>query len=309
MYYAGWDGGGTKTAIVCIDAHGEVILREEAGAFNSLGNIDGTTEAAIAESLAIMEKLPGGLAKCAGLCIGGAGISSVKMRHSIDITLRASNFTAPYTVIPDFAAAFYSVFGNRAGVVLLAGTGAVCFGRNTRGETRRIGGWGHLIDDEGSGYAIGRDVLTAVVHALERRDIPTLLTQAVLKEWGITLDKEKRATSIIPEIVNRIYNEQTGKKEIASLAPLCFTTARQGDEKAQAIIKKAGENLFSLLSAMGRALGTTHFGVALMGSVLTKDDMLTNALKKRCALSELRLSFSAPTPDAALGAARKAALG
>lgn len=67
----------------------------------------------------------------------------------------------------------------------MAGTGAICCGRDGAGNRTRVGGYGYLIDDGGSGYALGRDILTAVVRAADGRGPATALTQAVFAALGV----------------------------------------------------------------------------------------------------------------------------
>src|SRR5580765_444936 len=51
-----------------------------------------------------------------------------------------------------------------ARVLVLSGTGSCCFGRTPAGETAKVGGWGHILGDKGSGYEIGLRGLKAVVY-------------------------------------------------------------------------------------------------------------------------------------------------
>jgi N-acetylglucosamine kinase-like BadF-type ATPase len=307
-YYAGWDGGGTKTTVVCLDENGKTLLRAEAGPFNSLGNVSEALDRAIKESLSYMEKLPGGLAGCGGLCIGGAGISSARVREDIAKSLSGHGFSAPYKLVSDYETAFYGVFGCTAGpghavgLALISGTGSVCYGRDEEGRAHRAGGWGHLIDDEGSGYAIGRDVLASAVRALDGRIKPTPLTDMVFAAWSI---------SSAAEIVTRLYAPSTGKREIAALSPLCFAAAGKNDERALSIIDKAAEALYDLVYATAKELKISKSPVraALMGGTLLNGDFLVDALRKRTSASDIRFDlFAAAEADAAMGAARMALL-
>jgi len=293
-YYAGWDGGGTKTAIVCINENGDVLLRKEAGPFNSIGNEKGVLRRAVTDALSFMDELPGGIENCGGLCIGGAGISGAPVRAEINELISVSGLTVMYKLVPDYETAFYGIFGDKPGLVLISGTGSVCYGRNEKGQTHRAGGWGHMIDDEGSGYAIGRDVLAAVVRALDGRAKPTILMNKVFKAWDA-----KTAS----EIVTRLYSPSVGKKEIAALSPLCFSTAEQGDETAIEIIDKAANALFDLLHATANALKMKNASTALTGGILLNGDRLAKALMKKAEASEISFSFFKAETDAALGAA------
>jgi N-acetylglucosamine kinase-like BadF-type ATPase len=295
-YYAGWDGGGTHTTVECINENGATLLRAKVGPFNSLGNEPETLNRAVADSLGHMKSMPGGLAGCGGLCIGGAGISSVELRENLRSALVSNGYTQPYTLAADYETAYFSAFHYSPGMVLVSGTGSVCYGRNTRQQSHRTGGWGHLIDDEGSGYAIGRDMLSAVMYSLDGRGGPTVLTEMVYKAWGI---------SSHPELITRLYASATGKKDIAALAPLCFKAAENGDETAMDIIKKAAVGLYTLIHTTARILGLNQATVVLLGGTITNGALLRTELQKLAALSTFNL-VSTIGINAANGAARMA---
>src|SRR5205085_1278058 len=71
------------------------------------------------------------------------------------------------------------------GIVIIAGTGSIVYGRNQRGEAARAGGWGHLIGDEGSGYWIGREALAAVMRAEDGRGPSTRMTADILEFFTV----------------------------------------------------------------------------------------------------------------------------
>jgi N-acetylglucosamine kinase-like BadF-type ATPase len=295
-YYAGWDGGGSHTSVECIDESGTTLLRGKAGPLNSLGNRLDEAEKTVAEALAYMQKLPGGLRACGGLCIGGAGTSSAFMRENLQKSLLANGFTHQYRLAADFETAYFSAFGGGPGVLLAAGTGAVCYGRNEKNKSHRCGGWGHLMDDEGSGYAIGRDMLAAVVRASDGRGEPTLLTGLVYTAWGV---------SAISELINRIYAADTGKKEIAALTPLCFEALTRGDMAAERILLKAAAALGELLDTTVNALELGSYQLVLHGSVIRKGDFLRNELlKNRSGLSLYDCSINAAYGAAYMALAR-----
>ena len=102
------------------------------------------------------------------------------------------------------------------GCILIAGTGSICTGITEDGKTARAGGWGHLIDDVGSGYALGRDALTAVVRAQDGRGAKTVLTDLVQKAWKV---------ENIGQLIAETYST-ADKSHIASCLPWWN---RQGD--------------------------------------------------------------------------------
>lgn len=272
-YFAGWDGGGSKTSIVCIAPDGTILLQAETGALNINGNDIQQARNSLSQALGRMAALPGGLDGCAGLCIAAAGVSSGAQ------------------------GALFSAFGTQPGMVLIAGTGSICYGQDAHGRTVRCGGYGYLIDDEGSGYAIGRDMLAAIVRAEDGRTAPTALHQAVFQTLQL---------SRVEELVGFLYGKSTDKKDVAALAPLCAATARQGDEAASAILDKAARALYTLAVTAAGQLRLPAVGLALSGSVLTKMQDVRQRLETLLKQSGIAFSVCSPAINAAYGAARMA---
>ena len=194
----------------------------------------------------------------------------------------------------DQQTALYGALGGPGGIVLIAGTGSICFGKNGAGEYARSGGWGHLIDDEGSAYALGRDILRAVVRAADGRAPATALTELVAQRLG--------APGVQP-VIRFTYAPTTTKKEIAALAPLLDPALQQGDAAAQAIIAHAADELTQMAAAAMQPLGLQTGSMALLGSVLQKNETLRAAVITRLTAQFPTLTFPEPVGDATDGAA------
>lgn len=140
-----------------------------AGALNPNGTVAGQCEATVADLLRNMAALPGRLDACRMLCIGAAGISNPATRVHLQNALQAGGYHGPVTFTGDQQTALWETLGGPGGIVLIAGTGSICYGQSTDGREARSGGWGSLMDDEGGGFALGRDALAAVVRAEDGR--------------------------------------------------------------------------------------------------------------------------------------------
>jgi len=187
--------------------------------------------------------------------------------------------------------------------VIVAGTGSVAFGVDRDGRRARSGGWGPLLDDEGSGYAIGRGVLRAAMRAHDGRGPATALADAVRVRFALrTLDTLKQAVRGI------------GIDEVAALAPLAFAAARDGDPEALRILRRAGQDLARMIEAVARALGWARsaFPLIAAGGVFEAGDLImspmTEALRAAGVQAEPRAAVFAPEIGAALLAARAAGL-
>lgn len=144
----------------------------------------------------------------------------------------------------DSPIALEGAFPGRPGIVVIAGTGSVVFGRNAKGDEARAGGWGHLVDDEGSGFAIGRDILAAVLRAYDGRSSQTALTPLVLRALDLQQEREVAAT------VRRL-----NPYDVANLARCAFSAADAGDRTADEILSRATKELADATSAVAIRLG------------------------------------------------------
>ena len=160
--FIGIDGGGTSTKVeIHRDGQSE---RRKYGPFN----ISAIGEEAFRKLLREMFADWGSLEECRAICVGGAGVSCGELEQIIREELKPTGFAGKLLLRSDSEIALRGAVDG-PGCILIAGTGSIGFGVNEAGETARVGGFGHLIDDEGSGYALGRDALSAAVRALDGR--------------------------------------------------------------------------------------------------------------------------------------------
>ncbi|MFR4340433.1 MAG: N-acetylglucosamine kinase [Gemmiger formicilis] len=182
-YCVGIDGGGTKTAVELRWSDYSSNTRAVFGPLNCNSDRPATAKT-LADTMAWLAAQPGGLSGCGALCIGSAGISNPDAYHFLENTVRAGGYRGPLQIVGDQVTALAGALGTPVGTVLIAGTGSICYARTADGHERRSGGWGHLIDDEGSAYALGRDILRAVVRATDGRAPATALTALVADRLG-----------------------------------------------------------------------------------------------------------------------------
>ena len=191
----------------------------------------------------------------------------------------------------DQQTALYGALGGPGGIVLIAGTGSICFGKNGAGEYARSGGWGHLIGDEGSGYALGRDALAAVARAWDGWGEKTLLSQLLAEQ--MELDDQKKIIS---------YTYGGDKSRIAALAPLVEQAAGQDDAVALEIIRDNAVKMTGLVGAVARQLGIKAGKVAMLGGLLEHDTKLRETFVAEMGRQYPALTCTEPEQDAAAGA-------
>lgn len=256
----GIDGGGTGAKGITADLEGTPLRHFQGGATNYNGNKKNVIDQNIAELLhQAREQLD--IADCRAICIGSAGMSGRRNREWMEEAVAKAGFTAPCLLVPDSVTAHAGALNNHPGIILIAGTGAICFGRNEAGETIRTGGRGHLIDDEGSAYAIAKNILNAVVRAEDGRRTPTVLTDMVFSKLGIHSAEE---------LTEWIYGLERTKKEIAALAVILEEALAQEDMAAEEILEKAVWGLAELTIPVVDFMEQKTV-IALSGSVLNRN--------------------------------------
>lgn len=295
-YYCGWDGGGSKTEVLCRDECGREIGHAFFGPLNINGAPRERVAQTIADAIGYMAEMPGGLEACRHLVIGAAGVSNVQIYTFLTEHVRGEGYTGRLSIAGDQEIALAGAIEG-PGAVLIAGTGAICCGRDGCGKTTRVGGFGHLIDDGGSGYAIGRDILMAVVRAKDGRRKPTSLTEAVFAQLGV---------DDVSGVITWLYSAGTGKKEVAALAPLLLDALKAGDEAAGEIAGAAARELAGLAVAAWKNLGLNEGELAMTGSVLTHYAAIREEAAAICRSACPGMQVIAPRGSAAEGAAAMA---
>ncbi|MCE5344638.1 MAG: ATPase [Eubacteriales bacterium] len=286
----GWDGGGTKTSVVCLTLSGEPFAQRVFGSLNQNGSSLEAVCATVSQAVSYML----GLGRCVALVISVAGISNPETTDLLCRLVAENGYHGALQIVGDHESALQGAVGG-IGAILVSGTGSICFGRNQQGQTIRSGGFGYLVDDEGSGYAIGRDILTAVLRAHDGRIPPTMLTALVTRQ---------EAWHDIPTIMHTLYHNAIDKATVASLAPLILQA--DGDAAASAILQKASGELTLLATTVIDRLHLQTARLALMGGILTHIKPIRFAVE-----TSIRAQYSAikgfePMADAAQGAAQMA---
>ena len=287
-FYLGIDGGGTKSRCMLeFDDGRQVVLQ------GGPMNICSVPQEQVAENLAVLfrqaERLAGSLSLCKGVGIGVAGFTNKASPPFFRSQVEKWFPGVPMMLDTDGAAGLFGAHDAPEGIVLIAGTGSVCFG----GRQQLTGGGGHLIDDEGSGYAIGRDICTAVMKAQDGRSGPTVLSQLLRDQQGI---------SCRADLMTFVYHPDTGKQGIAALAPLLTEACNRGDEAALAIADKAAENLAEMVSAVVRRLDMPRGPLAFSGSILAKQPHIMEKICKILDRNWPDMVYYTEKKDAASGA-------
>ena len=221
--YAGFDGGGTKTIAVIVDADGRERGRGVAGPGN-LANVSGDAlRDAICRSLqnaCAASRLPYDTA-FAGACAGMAGYSAQSRRLAFAHLFGQCVTSNAHLVEPDFSIAYWGATHGEPGIIVIAGTGAVAYGRNAQGQTEREDGLGFLLGDRGSGFNLGLRVLRYTLEQMKAGQADAL-TQATLDYTGAQSQEQ---------IVQWLYGDFSPSR-VAALAPVVGELAQAGEPSA-----------------------------------------------------------------------------
>ena len=260
MYVIGIDGGGTKTRLAVCAPDGTLLRRETLGAFNLSAIGEDGFRRRTEEILALCGDMRG----CGAICVGGAGVSGAAAGEILRAELAAHGFAGKLLLCGDHEIALAGAM-QTPGCVLIAGTGSVCYGKNAAGEAFRCGGGGHIIDDPGSGYTLGRDALAAALRTEDGRLSENALHAAVMDAVG---------GHDIQGIFDFVYFSRRGKSDIAALAPLVLRCAEQGDAVSLEILRRGAAELARLVSAVTGRLGLEKTSpCALAGGLLAENNI------------------------------------
>lgn len=295
-YVIGADGGGTKTELVLIDELGNLIAKERVGSTNyqAMGGAKVKQEL-LAGFNKLVKKSNIQLNKINHIFLGLAGAGRKSDQNEILALFRDMEIGGRLSVESDAIVALAGAFGTEPGIIIISGTGAICFGKNKEGKVVRSGGWGYLLGDEGSGYYIGRSAIIAALKYFDGRGEKTDLLQKITQHFNL---------NSIEEIIPQIYQNKIDRIKIADLAPIVFERAKIGDIISDEIIKKTGQELGRLAKAVAEKLGITgeEIKVGLIGSIFKQKELLINNIAKELYEVSWNVSVSEPLFEPSVGA-------
>jgi N-acetylglucosamine kinase-like BadF-type ATPase len=293
-YTAGLDGGGTKTTVTVVDGNGQVKHTFTSGAINYNGQDEFVIRRSFREIFDTIADVCGGLENCVQTAIGAAGVSNPAVAGRMTSVIRECGYSGGLHITGDHETALFGAQDHEYGMILIAGTGSICYGKNESGRSHRTGGYGHLIDDEGSGYSIGRELLTAVVRARDGRSPETAIAGMVY---------ERLQVETVQQIIGFIYDRNRNKKDIAALAPILSDACALGDAAALNIAEKSAGSLLELVVPVAEKLSFQKGTLAVAGSVLLKNGFVRTAFVEMLKREYPQMSCITAKKDASVGAA------
>jgi N-acetylmuramic acid 6-phosphate etherase len=301
----GIDGGGTHTVALfaqyCVgNAEKWTLLgRGEAGPSNVQAVGDERACRAVDEAVEKAFRAAGVSRRpVQAACLGLAGAGRPEEQERIRSWALRIGLAASIEVTADATLLLAAGTPQGWGVAVIAGTGSMALGRAPDGRTARAGGWGYLLGDEGSGYALALAALRAVARMADQRGPKTHLADRFMSHLGLKQPQE---------LIGAIYGGGLTRTALAALAPMVFEAADIGDEIAGAIIHKGADQLAVAVAAVARQLKlASPFPLALAGGLLLASESYRARLLQALGASEIELEPVTLVPEPAEGAVRRA---
>ena len=254
-YYLGIDGGGTKTTCAVGD-DSSVLATASAGPSNIVRVGEATTREslhqAVRQACAAAGITPSQVLRT---CVGGSGAARPELAAIVREFL-AEMLSTPVDVVGDMQIALEAAFDQGPGVIVIAGTGSIAYGRDRQRKTVRAGGWGFAIGDEGSAHWIGRAAVIALLRASDQNEAAgdSALAAALFRAWGVrSLSDLARAANSVPP------------PDFSALFPAVLATK---DELAAQVLRSAGRELAQVADiAIGRLFAKAEPGPVRVGMV------------------------------------------
>jgi N-acetylglucosamine kinase-like BadF-type ATPase len=247
------DGGQTKTAVMLLDESGDEVetwhvgaltTPWKSGAMDNLRDVVRTIAKDLGDVLESASQEPPEAAcfSLTGYLQGDQTIPSL-IQEEME---RAVPKIGRIHTIPDYVGNWAAATGGEPGVMVIGGGGSVAYGRTGSGEALRIGGWGHLLGDEGSGFWIGLQAIKAALKSRAGVSAKTALEERVMQRFGADDDRL---------IIREVYSTSISEAEVAGLVPLVASLAQEGDGVAVGILDEAAVHLAAIALAVLYRLG------------------------------------------------------
>jgi N-acetylglucosamine kinase-like BadF-type ATPase len=244
-FYLGVDGGQSSTKALIADEQGRVIGSGKAGPCNHVsgGKARRKFVTAVGDCLrnaCAQAGLDFASVNFSAACFGFSGGAEDKEVFSREV-IRSER----YRFTHDADIALTGATAGRPGIIVIAGTGSMAFGRNEARQSGRAGGWGYIFGDEGSAFNLVRQALRGALSFEEGWGEPTILRERLLSATG---------AADANDLLHRFYTNAFPRDRIASLAPVVTGAACAGDRVAIDITRTAGAQLASLVHAVHQQL-------------------------------------------------------
>ena len=295
LLICGVDAGATKTDCAICDGNGRMCARVVSGPSAMISRGESLADK-LAQAIE-MARRDVSLAEAAVdvVVIGRAGVDTPSGHERAYASMRAALGVRLLVVENDAAIALEASAAERPAAVVIAGTGSIAYAEDGQGRAYRVGGWGHVFGDEGSGFAIGVAALSAVLRAEDGRSQPTSLAQRACRFFDLA------SPNALVDLSDRFAREPS---LAAGFAPEVFAAAEGGDEVAATVVEGAVNDVVALASRVLEELPLGKpilvLGGGLLSNVLAYSTRVTVGMRTAAPDLVIRRAKSPPVVGALL---------
>jgi N-acetylglucosamine kinase-like BadF-type ATPase len=302
MYYLGIDGGGTKTSFVLInDTNYTITTALLPSCSPAQYGFDGF-EKIITEGVNSALKDAGAeMASIKAACLGVPGFTESIEGDEIILGIVSRVFGGvPWKCVNDVEVGWAGSLGLKPGINIVAGTGAIAFGRDSSGNTARSSGWGEFFGDEGSCHWLGIKALQYFSKQADGRLPKGALYDLMKSRIGIERDLD---------FMEYFEKNLMGKRDkIAKLQIILCDAAEAGDKTAVQAYNLAAQELTEAVSAVVNALKFSDgIDVSYSGGAFKAGKLILNPLKDQLSAISMDLTLKQPLLSPVSGAVLLAA--
>lgn len=269
LYYIGIDSGGTKCELIIASESKKILFKKLYKGVHY--SVSGPGIYSKEVSGFIFDALRNARLKienCISICFGIAGAREENDRIKLKKLFCKKLGTENILITTDAMTALYGAFEGEEGIILISGTGSVLYGFS-KDKITRVGGWGRIIGDEGSGYWIGKRALNLAAKEYDRRIIrQSMFTKKLEQEFGITKENINQKTF-------------SAGFEIQSVAPLVLSCAAKKCELSSQVVNEAVSGLlYHLTTFLEVSKRKNEIRMSFIGSIVENKNILSDKLKK-----------------------------
>lgn len=270
-YFLAIDAGGTKADFALADENG-TLARVRAGSIKRMRVDETSAVNHLEQALHELTRITGAdLRSVERTCVGTAGETVPLVTDWLEREIPA-RVGGDLLVLGDVEIALDAAFQGQPGILVLAGTGSNVAGRTPSGKIFTAGGWGPVLADQGSGHRIGVEALRALFLTFDSGSSTELLP-AVLDFWKL---------GSIYDLV--AFANASPPPDFSQLVRLVKECAANGDQVAQAVLDRQGEELAQLVCILIRRMQDSGGGpdftpeIAFAGSIMEKVQRVRQSL-------------------------------
>jgi N-acetylglucosamine kinase-like BadF-type ATPase len=270
-FYIGIDSGGTKCELLITDSNKKILFNKSyKGVHYSVAGAKIYSKAVTGFIKNSLQSAKLNLKNCIAIGIGVAGAREEKDRINLKKSFEKKLNHKNILITTDAMTALYGAFEGDEGIILISGTGSVLYGFSD-GKITRVGGWGRIIGDEGSGYWIGKRALNLVTKEFDERKSTinnSLLSKKLKEKFGIT------KLNINEKVFHRNF-------EIQNIAPIVIDLANKKCKLSLQIVNEAVDGLLEQIKTFLKITKRKkNIRIAFVGSIIENKNILSEKLKR-----------------------------